>query len=99
MAKRLYGKRDIVAQGQKYIDHITAMTAEELFGKSNIAAELAHRDIEIEDLRADNKRLREALEELVFLKDHKDKNGKTDLYRMIQPDAWESARDALQGDK
>ena len=43
---KLYEQRDIVAQGQKYIDHITAMTAEDLHSKADIAAELAHRDIE-----------------------------------------------------
>lgn len=48
---KLYAKRDIVEQGQAYCDHVQAMTAEELHAKSDIAAELAHRDIEIERMR------------------------------------------------
>lgn len=43
----MYTERDIENQGQAYIDHITAMTDEGLHSKSDIAAELAHRDIEI----------------------------------------------------
>jgi hypothetical protein len=51
----LYAERDIMVQGEEYIKHIDRMTLEGLHSKSDIAAELAHRDIEI-------KRLREALE-------------------------------------
>lgn len=40
-------------------------------------------------------RLREALRELVNLKDHKDKYGKSDGYLLRQPKAWEAARRAL----
>lgn len=47
---KLYAERDIIAQGQTYCDHVMAMTAESLHSKSDIAAELAHRDIEIERL-------------------------------------------------
>ena len=46
----LYAKRDVVAQGAHYLRHIRAMTAEGLHSKSDIAAELAHRDILIEEL-------------------------------------------------
>lgn len=49
---KLYSERDIEAQGQVYCDHVRAMTVEGLHAKSDIAAELAHRDIEIERLRA-----------------------------------------------
>jgi hypothetical protein len=49
--KRLYAERDIMAQGQVYCDHVNAMTAEGLHGKSEIAAELAHRDTVIHHLR------------------------------------------------
>lgn len=49
-AKR-YAPRNIVAQGQTYLDHVAAMTREGLHAKSDIAAELAHRDLEIERLR------------------------------------------------
>lgn len=47
-----YAKRDPEAQGDHYIKHVSAMTTEGLHAKSDIAAELAHRDIEIERLRA-----------------------------------------------
>lgn len=47
-----YAKRDPDAQGIHYINHVSAMTTEGLHIKSAIAAELAHRDSEIERLRA-----------------------------------------------
>lgn len=46
-----YAERDIVAQGEYYLKHIRAMTAEDLDSKSDIAAELAHRDIQIDYLK------------------------------------------------
>lgn len=46
-----YAKRDIIAQGQHFMRHMMVMTAEDLNSKADIAAELAHRDIEIESLR------------------------------------------------
>lgn len=49
----LYQQRDIMAQGQHYMRHLEAMTCEGLHAKSDIAAELAARDIEIERLRAE----------------------------------------------
>ena len=49
---KLYGTRDHFMQGQHYIKHVMAMTEEGLHRKSDIAAELAHRDIQIEALRA-----------------------------------------------
>ena len=55
-----YTARDIVAQGEHYIRHVSAMTDEDLHDKSDIAAELAHRDIESERLHAE---LREAQKE------------------------------------
>jgi hypothetical protein len=48
---KLYAERDIIGQGQTYCDHVMAMTAEGLHAKSDIAAELAHRDIEIKRLQ------------------------------------------------
>ena len=50
--KKHYAKRDPESQGIHYINHVAAMTGEGLHAKSAIAAELAHRDIEIERLRA-----------------------------------------------
>lgn len=49
-----YAERDIVDQdlrnGGAYMRHVQAMTAEALHSKSDIAAELAHRDIVIDKL-------------------------------------------------
>ena len=49
--KKRYANRDIIKQGQAYLDHVSAMTGEGLHHKTAIAAELAHRDIEIQRLR------------------------------------------------
>ena len=46
-----YAERDIVEQGSYYFRHVSAMTGEGLHYKSAIAAELAHRDIQIDALR------------------------------------------------
>lgn len=48
---KLYNERDVMAQGEHYIKHVSAMTSEDLHSKVDIAAELAHRDIEIERLK------------------------------------------------
>jgi len=50
MTKKLYAHRNILKQGQHYCDHVSAMTGEHLYDKSDIAAELAHRDIVIENI-------------------------------------------------
>ena len=47
-----YGNRDIEAQGPFYIAHVEALTAENLTDKSDIAAELAHRDMLIAELNS-----------------------------------------------
>lgn len=49
---KLYAKRSVMEQGKYYIDHVMAMTAEGLHSKADIAAELAHRDIEIQQLKS-----------------------------------------------
>ena len=49
---KLYTERDIIEQGDYYSRHTSAMTSEDLHSKSDIAAELAHRDIEIDKLKA-----------------------------------------------
>jgi len=54
---KLYDNRNIVEQGQHYINHVSAMTGEGLHSKSAIAAELAHRDIQIEHQSAEIERL------------------------------------------
>lgn len=43
--QKLYATRDVEDQGYDYYKHVEAMTAEQLHHKSDIAAELAHRDI------------------------------------------------------
>jgi hypothetical protein len=47
-----YASRDAIGQGDHYLRHLLAMTAEGLHSKSDIAAELAHRDIQIDALAA-----------------------------------------------
>jgi len=46
-----YAERDPVALGEYYMKHLVAMTSEKLHAKSEIAAELAFRDAEIERLK------------------------------------------------
>ena len=58
----LYSERDIIEQGDHYSRHTSAMTGEGLHSKSDIAAELAHRDIEIERLQARVSELYSALD-------------------------------------
>lgn len=51
---KLYTERDIMAldeAGNYYCKHVSAMTSEKLHSKSDIAAELAQRDYEIEALK------------------------------------------------
>jgi hypothetical protein len=50
--ENLYAERDVVKQGAHYLKHINAMTKEDLHSKSDIAAELAHRDIRIKLLES-----------------------------------------------
>ena len=52
-----YAEREIMDQ-KYYAKHVSAMTSECLHCKSDIAAELAHRDELIEELRAANKQLK-----------------------------------------
>ena len=48
---KLYADREVIKQGSYYTAHVSAMTAEGLHSKSDIAAELAHRDIVIAKLK------------------------------------------------
>ena len=53
--EKLYAERDICEQDAKggfYIKHVLAMTSEGLHSKSDLAAELAHRDLRIQQLEA-----------------------------------------------
>ena len=67
-SKKQYADRDHQAQGGHYITHVGAMTAEGLHRKSAVAAELAHRDIEIARLHAKNTALQAELLEMRNLK-------------------------------
>lgn len=55
--KKEYTERDIEEQGDFYMKHVSAMTGEKLHSKSDIAAELAHRDIKNNGLEKDFKEL------------------------------------------
>lgn len=83
--QKLYAERDLMAQGEHYARHIHAMTAEGLHAKSDIAAELAHRDIEID-------RLQKLGEELAFLL--QEARNERDMYRQQRAD-WKAAYDGL----
>lgn len=50
MTNKLYADRDCEAMASHYTAHVSAMTGEGLHSKSDIAAELAHRDVVIEGL-------------------------------------------------
>lgn len=52
MTEKLYAERDPMALEPHYSRHVLAMTAEGLHWKSNIAAQLAWRDLRIEQLEA-----------------------------------------------
>lgn len=57
------GQRDIeqLDEGGYYTRHIYAMTHERLYSKSDIAAELAHRDLQIDLLKIEVQNLRNTL--------------------------------------
>ena len=58
-AELQYAERDIIGQGDYYIRHVEHVTSEDLHSKPAICAELAHRDIRIAHLEAENERLSE----------------------------------------
>lgn len=57
MKPKLYAERDAMALGQLYVDHVQAMTSEGLHEKSDIAAELAWRDLKLKQAQFENLRL------------------------------------------
>lgn len=61
-----YAKRNPEAQGEHYIKHVSAMTAEGLHQKSEVAAELAHRDILINAMKEELKRSNKQLYKMVY---------------------------------
>jgi erythromycin esterase-like protein len=64
---KLYAERDAISQGDHYLSHLLAMTAEGLHSKSDIAAELAHRDIQIDALAAQVRELEKENEGLRYI--------------------------------
>jgi hypothetical protein len=63
-----YAERDIDAlddAGKHYIRHVSAMSIESLHSKMAIAAELGHRDMRIDQLKAQVERLRGYLQGIV----------------------------------
>lgn len=66
---KLYAERDVIDQMQHYVNHVEAMTAEGLHSKSDIAAELAHRDIQIEELQRDVARWKNAHQVVMIERD------------------------------
>ena len=63
-----------VLYSDEYMDHVSAMTREELHSKSDIACELAYRDLIIKGFRAEKKELENALRRAVILA-----NGMTEI--------------------
>jgi hypothetical protein len=61
MSEYKVGKRDIELQDTFYTRHVMAMTTEGLHGKSDIAAELAARDMRIAELEQERDNLKIAL--------------------------------------
>ena len=102
-----YAERDIMAldeAGGFYYRHIYAMTGESLHSKSDIAAELGHRDMQIEALQAENKRLtQKTLDQFVEIQDLRraanDLKGESDrLKAILMPGEWESSENKLKAD-
>ena len=65
IADSIYAARDPESQGEHYLRHVDRMTVEQFHSKSAIASELAHRDIEIDRLKALNAELAAVLETIV----------------------------------
>lgn len=66
-----YAERDVIAldeQGGYYIRHVIAMTREKLYLKSDVAAELAFRDMRIDALTKRSDELLDSLKELLSSK-------------------------------
>ena len=90
ITQRQYAQRDHMAQGNYYVRHVYSMTGEALHAKSAIAAELAHRDIEIDRLRAALRKIAD-LDPAVDSDKGYNEWGETDCFRQAQ----EAARAAL----
>jgi hypothetical protein len=97
IVERQYVTRDTEAQGEFYLRHIGAMTGEGLHRKSDIAAELAHRDMEITRLRAEAEALRNALEGLLTETHKSDVDGNGWVCSPIHVDELNAAINATKG--
>jgi len=67
--KRYDSERDIMEMdraGNYYCRHVSAMTREALHSKSEIAAELGWRDMHIDQLKAENERIKEEIRRWVI---------------------------------
>ncbi len=62
---KFYASRDIIGLKKHYTNHVMAMTAERLHEKSDIAAELAFRDAQIEELKRERDEARSEIERLL----------------------------------
>lgn len=88
------GERDLIELGKAYGDHVYHMTHEGLHSKSDIAAELAYRDNEIQRLTREKEELLSCIDNgrklylhmLNYLKEH---NLLTDMIRE-KADEWQS---------
>lgn len=108
MTTKNYAERDAMAldaAGGYYFRHVLALTAENLHSKGDIAAELGHRDLQIDTLKGQVNTMAAVLKEArrVWLEEHDPRDG-TDcvtpfdhlLYGFYQPsDVQEVARAAL----
>lgn len=88
--KYLYAQRDVMSLGVFYSDHVDHMTGEGLHSKSDIAAELAFRDMKISQLAA----LVDRMNKMFLLGG--DFEAKQDSYNPVE--AWmHDASEALKG--
>lgn len=62
---------------------------------ARLSKEAVANNATVQSLTAEVSRLRAALSNLVYVKDWKDKYGKDETYRVLQPASWEAARKAL----
>ena len=91
---KIYAERDIIGQGEYYPKHVCHMTYEGLHDKSAIAAELAHRDIEIDDIKATITALEAVLKPFVDAYVRAD-NKESWAASYLNNSAWERAYKAL----
>lgn len=90
MKQKLYAERDIIALGQLYVDHVLAMTSEALHEKSDIAAELAWRDAQIQALREDRDQQYE-----MKVKAREQRDGATSRMKAAQAENLRLLRDVI----